>query len=198
HHLSTSLPPSTTLTVSIDAVPGDRIIGGDYDSRLRRHFPASSFHVKAGKAEGEEEGNVDEGETKYDWIILQAGGNDLASGHSPEEIFTALTHLWDICTANGAQVLALTVTETSAESKLLRERYARLNAMIREARKGGVWVADVEKEVPYWGMEAGKRRRVWDDGLHFKPEGYDLLGEKVGGRLLEILREERGERRGKL
>ncbi|KAI4115488.1 MAG: hypothetical protein LQ345_003917 [Seirophora villosa] len=191
HHLSTSLPPAITLTISIDAVPGDRIIGGDYDSRLRRHFPASSFNVKAGKVEGEEG-------SKYDWIILQAGGNDLASGHAPEDIFAALTHLWDMCTGNSAQVLALTVTETSAESKLMKERYARLNAMIRAAGKSGVWVADVEREVPYWGMEAGKRRRVWDDGLHFKPEGYDLLGEKVGGRLLEILREERGERRGKL
>ncbi|KAL9008721.1 MAG: hypothetical protein Q9173_006185, partial [Seirophora scorigena] len=110
HHLSTSLPPSTTLTVSIDGVSGDRIIGGDYDSRLRRHFPAPS---PTGKGDG--------GESKYDWIILQAGGNDLASGHQPEAIFVALTHLWDLCAVNGAEVLALTVTETSAESKLMRE-----------------------------------------------------------------------------
>ncbi|KAL9016860.1 MAG: hypothetical protein Q9185_005810 [Variospora sp. 1 TL-2023] len=239
--LTAALPASTKITVSIDAVPGDRIINGNYTSRLRKHFPlppssssSSSYPstslAAAAAAEEEERQQQQDDEKKakvpsssYDWIILQAGGNDLtsssssthSSSSSPAAIFAALKQLWRICTADGAttQVLALTVTETSSaqESKVTRDRYAALNAMIRDAaaaaaaegrekENNGVWVADVEREVPYWGMEAGERRRVWDDGLHLTPRGYDLLGEKVGARLLEILRGQGGreERRERL
>ena len=94
---------------------------------------------------------------------------------------------------SGAKVLALTVTETAegSWSERTRGRYEALNRMVLdvEGKGEGVWVGDVCARVPYAGMEEGVRRRVWDDGLHLRPEGYDMMGEAIAERLIEILRE---------
>lgn len=29
--------------------------------------------------------------------------------------------------------------------------------------------------------------KFWDDAIHFTPDGYDLIGEKIAGVLLEIM-----------
>jgi lysophospholipase L1-like esterase len=38
-------------------------------------------------------------------------------------------------------------------------------------------------------MPEEQRKRIWDDGLHFRDEGYDLMGELIADRLLELLTE---------
>lgn len=36
-------------------------------------------------------------------------------------------------------------------------------------------------------MDEQRRKKIWDDGLHFTDEGYDLMGEVISERLLELL-----------
>ena len=36
-------------------------------------------------------------------------------------------------------------------------------------------------------MDLRQRKSIWDDGLHFKPKGYDLIGQEVANKLIELL-----------
>ncbi|KAL8760158.1 MAG: hypothetical protein Q9184_003415 [Pyrenodesmia sp. 2 TL-2023] len=176
--LQTALP-SSKITIDIDALSGDRVIGGQYSSRLKSHFGTTTSATK----------------TDYDWLIFQGGGNDLGYGKEPTAIFKEMQKLWDGCVSGGAKVMALTVTETSDQSEGTRERYGKLNGLIRDFDGGeGVWVADVERKVPYGGMDPEVRRKVWDDGLHLKALGYDMIGDAVADGLLEVLKVEQSPR----
>jgi hypothetical protein len=44
-------------------------------------------------------------------------------------------------------------------------------------------------------MSEEDRKKYWDDHLHFTPDGYDLVGNKVGIALVSLLAAERGELR---
>lgn len=41
----------------------------------------------------------------YDWVIIQAGGNDLAWNNTPEAIFEGLKAMWEIPLKAGAKVM---------------------------------------------------------------------------------------------
>ncbi|KAI4130752.1 MAG: hypothetical protein LQ338_001588 [Usnochroma carphineum] len=167
--LRTSLP-SSKITIDTDALSGDRVIAGQYLQRLKRRLEGDAAQ-------------------HYDWVILQGGGNDLGWGEDPSTIFEELRKLWKICLERGAKVLALTVTETGDQSRGTRGRYSMLNGLIKSHREDGFFVADVERDVPYASMDPAMRKKVWDDGLHFKPVGYDMLGDAIADRLLAVLRD---------
>jgi hypothetical protein len=40
-------------------------------------------------------------------------------------------------------------------------------------------------------MSESERERYWDDMVHFTPDGYDLIGQKVGIALVSLLVKER-------
>ena len=42
--------------------------------------------------------------------------------------------------------------------------------------------------MPYWGMPEKKRKEIWDDGVHFTAKGYDLMGEIIADRLIEVIK----------
>ncbi|KAL8911777.1 MAG: hypothetical protein Q9171_003110 [Xanthocarpia ochracea] len=165
--LRTALP-SHQLTVVVDGLSGDRVIRGNYISRLKPHFDAD-----AGR--------------NFDWLIFQGGGNDMVWGEESAAIFEAMKELWQIGSQGGAKVMALTVTDTQDQRPLIRERYSKLNEMIKVHQQENFFVADVFSKIPYASMSKEMRKKVWDDGLHFKPLGYDMLGDAVADRLLEIL-----------
>ncbi|KAL8953848.1 MAG: hypothetical protein Q9222_000294 [Ikaeria aurantiellina] len=150
--LQTALP-SRTIIIEVDGLPGDRVLAGEYASRLN-----PCLNNQAAK--------------RYDWIIFQGGGNDLGAGSDPSAIFEELKKLWKTALDGGANVMALTVTETDNQSKPVRRR---------------CFAADICKKVPYAGMDPELRRKVFDDGLHFKPAGYDMIGDAIADRLIEIL-----------
>ncbi|KAI4094556.1 MAG: hypothetical protein L6R37_007221 [Teloschistes peruensis] len=160
---------STELTVDVDGLSGDRVLGGEYLSRLEPHLAGN-------------------GSLQYDWIIFQGGGNDLGSGSEPGPIYDALEKLWKMAIDGDTNVLALTVTETSNESTRMKKKYDLLNEMIRHHRDEKYFVADVCKAVPYTSMDPELREKVWDDGLHFQPTGYDMFGDAIADRLLEIFK----------
>ncbi|KAI4253367.1 MAG: hypothetical protein LQ352_003723 [Teloschistes flavicans] len=161
--------PSSDVKVEIDGLSGDRVLGGEYLSRLESHLTGNES-------------------PKYSWIIFQGGGNDLGCGSKPGPIYDELKKLWKMAIDGGANVLALTVTETSNESTQMKKRYDHLNQMIRLHGDEGFFVADICKAVPYTSMHPELRRKVWDDGLHFQPTGYDMIGDAIADRLLEIFR----------
>ena len=162
--------PSDTVTIDVDGLSGDQVLNGHYLPRLQHRFK-------------------DNDTKKYDWLILQGGGNDLGSGSDPGPIYAELYKLWKFGLQGGVKVMALTVTETNTESSQMKAKYRRLNDMIRGHEEQNFFVADVCKSIPYWSMDPELRKKVWDDGLHFKPLGYDMLGDAIADRLLEILQD---------
>lgn len=46
---------------------------------------------------------------------------------------------------------------------------------------------DLHAAVPYHALSEADRKRYWSDHLHFTPDGYDLMGNKVGIALVSIL-----------
>lgn len=48
---------------------------------------------------------------------------------------------------------------------------------------------DLHKAVPYWSLSEEERYRYWDDTVHLAPDGYDLMGEKVGQMMVQLLSE---------
>ena len=158
--------PQTELDLTVDAISGDVVLGGHYIRRLEAQCAPNT--------------------AKFDWMIFQGGGNDLGQGKQPQEVFEGLKKIWRMALDSGANVLALTVTETSSPSTQVRHQYDRLNQMILDHREEGYYVADLCTAIPYYDMDPERRTRIWDDGLHFKREGYDLMGETIAGRLKEI------------
>lgn len=41
-------------------------------------------------------------------------------------------------------------------------------------------------------MPEDRRSELWDDGTHFTPRGYDLVGTIVADRLVELVTQEGG------
>ena len=209
------LPADVALTIDVDGVPGDRIIGGNYLPRLRARLGMKIDSRDHGslrtitRVTSNGRPTQDDAASRssagalssYDWIILQAGGNDLGNGSDPQEVFDQMQKVYafifsanEYSTSNKSpktpNILSLTVTETSSPSTFVRDRYHALNDMIRRHTEPGYFVADVCKAVPYHDMDLSMRRRVWDDGLHFRSKGYDMFGEFVGERLASILNSE--------
>ena len=159
--------PNTKIDVRVDAVSGDIVLGGSYMSRLEQQMTPHA--------------------PKYDWIIVQGGGNDLIRGSEPLIVFDDLQRIWDRALASGAKVMALTVTDTSNESSMMRSRYRDLNQMILGYKKEGFFPFDICEAIPYQDMEPDRRKIIWDDGLHFKKPGYDLMGSLISQELESII-----------
>lgn len=154
----------TSIEIEVDGLSGDSVIDGEYFDRLEPRCKTE----------------------EYDWIVVQGGGNDLGFGRTPQAIYEELQKIWRLARGKRAKVLALTVTETSDRSKAGRARYSTLNELVRQHKEDGFHVADVERAIP-WPSEVKEQRRIWDDGLHFNKVGYDMMGDAIAQRLLEIM-----------
>jgi hypothetical protein len=38
-------------------------------------------------------------------------------------------------------------------------------------------------------MDPERRKEIWDDGLHFKPKGYNVMGQEIAKKLVELVAE---------
>ncbi|KAL8679583.1 MAG: hypothetical protein Q9186_004140 [Xanthomendoza sp. 1 TL-2023] len=45
----------------------------------------------------------------------------------------------------------------------------------------------VYEAVPYFNMNETMREQIWDDGLHLTMDGYEMMGEAIATRLIELL-----------
>ena len=158
---------SRKIEIEIDAVPGDRVIGGRYANRLEKRCR--------------------DGVKKFDYMLIQGGGNDLLQGSSPEEVFEGLKNLWKIALDSGAHVLGLTITKIAGPSEAIQARYGTLNALIINHIVPGFLSVDVCRALP-WPTDSTKQRQIWDDGLHFTPLGYNVIGDTIAETLLKLMK----------
>jgi hypothetical protein len=45
---------------------------------------------------------------------------------------------------------------------------------------------DIFPKIPYHSLSEEDQERLWDDGLHMAPAGYDLVGNLVADKLLDM------------
>lgn len=64
--------------------------------------------------------------------------------------------------------------------------------MSRRLMKGR-YTFDLHDSVPNRNMSDKERKEYWDDGIHWTPKGYDLVGSRIAERLIEILKSEESD-----
>ncbi|KAL8371070.1 hypothetical protein RB595_001091 [Gaeumannomyces hyphopodioides] len=160
--------PDVEIEAVEDGKPGDTTAG--FLDRLDPHFGP--------------------GKPSYDWTILLGGTNDLAYNRTAEAIFENLSKCWGVAQAHGSKVLVLTVPEVGVEGgaamQRINARRDELNRLIKNAQGGNIYVHDHHAAVPFWAMSEEDRQLYWDDNVHLTPSGYDLMGQKIAARLLEV------------
>ncbi|KAK4153553.1 SGNH hydrolase-type esterase domain-containing protein [Chaetomidium leptoderma] len=172
--------PDLKIETAEDGVSGATVRNG-FQTRMNAQFLAP----KKGKDDdGEADGKP------YDWAVVLGGTNDLGIGFEVEDIFESLKEVWEVPLSNKCKVLALTVPEAGVNGRM-RERIDakrnKLNDLIKGYKREGFHVYDLHKHVPYWSMTEADREKYWDDLVHFTPDGYDLIGNKVGIALVSLL-----------
>ncbi|KAL8646726.1 MAG: hypothetical protein Q9226_006741, partial [Calogaya cf. arnoldii] len=80
--------------------------------------------------------------------------------------------VWTVALETGANVLALSVLEAEHTGGDLIQRRNELNWMIAQHSEDR---CDTLKP------------RIWDDGLHLTMDGYEMMGEAIAARLIELL-----------
>ena len=159
--------PTSRFSVQVDGRPGDTAITGQYMNRIQRDIRSAKV--------------------PYDWVIVQAGGNDLSWNCTPEQIVKKLEEVWRVPLDAGSKVLALTVTEHANATPQWKQRWTKLNNMITDHAEEGFYTADVAAAIPWSGMSEPKRKRIWDDEVHLTKEGYELMGDAIADRRLQII-----------
>ena len=162
--------PTSHFSIEIDGSPGDTVQNGQYMNRIRQDMANAMV--------------------PYDWVIIQAGGNDLASNSTPEQILKNIEGVWKVPIDASSRVLALTVTEHANASTQWKNRWSRLNHLISDHVEERFFTADVAAAIPWTGMNATERHRIWDDGVHFTKVGYELMGDTIADRLIPLIKKE--------
>ncbi|KAK0632598.1 SGNH hydrolase-type esterase domain-containing protein [Immersiella caudata] len=174
HMLEMAFPDMDIETVD-DGRPGDTVKFG-FLKRMQTNYPPRK-----------------KGDESYNWTIVLGGTNDLALRVKPEDIFAHLQEVWDIPLRRKSKVLALTVPEAGIENgrERMDARRNKLNELIKGYKKEGFHVFDLNAAVPFFAMSKSDQEAFWDDGVHFTPDGYNLIGKEVGMSLVKLLEKER-------
>jgi len=121
--------------------------------------------------------------SKYDWVLLLAGVNDIGYGRPAEAVFSGLRRMYQEVGRHGARLVAMTCMENAGTPLSPRDpQRVHLNIHIREycARHNGphgALLLDLEKLIPYASASPEERSAMFDDGLHLTPKGYDRMSD---------------------
>lgn len=126
----------------------------------------------------------------YDWVIILGGTNDLGHGISAEEIFKeGLQPMYEAClnrTGRKIKLAAMTVIQNAfnAPTSEADQNRQLLNTMIRNyvtqsKDQDRICLVDLDQGIPYHSLRDEEKKQLWDDGLHLKPAGYDLMGKLI-------------------
>ncbi|KAL8814255.1 MAG: hypothetical protein Q9223_006509 [Gallowayella weberi] len=160
--------PATDVSVVVSGLSGDRVIAGQFLRRMRGMCAADAY-------------------PPYDWVIVLGGTNDLGWSERPDQVYEALKLVWDVALGTGANVLALSVLEAEYTSGDVVQRRNELNGMIARHSQDRWHYLDLCAAVPYFNMNETMRQRIWDDGLHLTMDGYEMMGEAIATKLIELL-----------
>ncbi|KAI1371690.1 SGNH hydrolase [Hypoxylon crocopeplum] len=156
----------------VEGEPGDLVTRGNFVPRMQDSWRIALKHKQP-----------------YDWTIVLGGTNDLGWGCAVDDIVAGLKRTWDIPLSKGKKVLALTIPDTRARYKNIKECRDEVNTAIKEYKRKNFFYFDLNKAVPYHDMVPSDRPKYWNmDGVHLTAEGYNLMGEKIAEELIRIIK----------
>ncbi|KAH8656985.1 SGNH hydrolase-type esterase domain-containing protein [Tricladium varicosporioides] len=115
----------------------------------------------------------------YDFAVVLGGTNDVCVGRPAFDIYEALKLVWEIPLSHETTVLALTIPEITPEPRPVG-RIDKLNSAIMNHE-------DLHNIVPWKTATPAQRKEIWDDGIHFTPKGYDLIGNVIAGKIIDLV-----------
>ena len=121
---------------------------------------------------------------KFDWVLILAGTNDtLRDQQQASKVFDQYKLLINECHEHGARVLAMTLPETVYPKDFpLDFQRQEFNRLLKEELKltyEDIVVLDVERLLPRYSLSPNETEQIWDDEVHFTPQGYDRLGQFI-------------------
>ncbi|KAI4213857.1 MAG: hypothetical protein LQ351_003552 [Letrouitia transgressa] len=161
--------PLTKISITVAGLSGDRVIAGQYLQRIQHQCIAPE-------------------EKSYDWIVVLGGTNDLGWGEEPHQVYEGLKRVWKIALDSGANVLALNILEAQSTAGTIVQRRNLLNQLIAQHTEDRWYHMDISNAVPFFTLNGEMRERIWDDGLHLTKEGYEMMGDAIASKLIELIR----------
>ena len=180
-----------------DSLTDTRSHGGAYLSYLKEHCPRLEVDnfAKGGTMVNQMRRRFDQevaaSGKRYTHLLVFGGVNDLYSDltakRTPAKIEADLSHLYDWGATHGVKVIAFTVAPWGGFTRYFNESRSQathaLNAWIREQPALG----HVDHVIDAYALlSCGDPERLCDrfwkpsqDGLHFGPEGHQLLGQAL-------------------
>ena len=133
----------------------------------------------------------------YDVVVVMAGTNDVAdvadvgaeeeARRAARGVTSALDGMYGAVLRSGAHLVVVNLPDVMdfGDATYFRRREwvrewirERAEALLRSNAQRVSYV-DAQVAVPYRGADAAFVRRHWDDGIHMKPAGYDLLADEL-------------------
>ena len=178
--LQTKLPNTTEVIVVNQGVSGEQVL-------LTMPARLDQFLKEA-------EGNG----TRYDFILLMAGINDIGMGATGEAVMKGLEQMYERISRHKARFLAMTTMTLSASDKpfyfAAEKEREKLNKLIRhwiasgdrvKAQGSAPILVDLDQLIRY----TNTTNLFCPDGLHLSPLGYDKMGEEIFHGLEPFLNE---------
>ena len=114
-------------------------------------------------------------------VFLRAGGNDLAEGNTPEQVFADFKEFVAVIQAKLPETEVIFISQSPSAARWQQAgKEKALNAMAQEFVRGKPHLGYIETyDVP---LDADGKPRLelfLPDKLHFNAEGYKLLTERV-------------------
>eukprot|EP01119_Soliformovum_irregulare_P006826 TRINITY_DN19248_c0_g1_i1.p1 TRINITY_DN19248_c0_g1~~TRINITY_DN19248_c0_g1_i1.p1 ORF type:complete len:205 (-),score=18.12 TRINITY_DN19248_c0_g1_i1:173-697(-) len=130
-------------------------------------------------------------ESEYDWVIILGGTNDLSVG-DPAVILDNLTSMHRMSKESGAKSIVVTIPHVSSSSYPLHliEKRKMINDELRKyAADQELPLADLEMHPDLTPNKDDEEhlKRIWDDTLHFTPQGYDEFAKVIYAAILPHL-----------
>lgn len=125
---------------------------------------------------------------KVDLAIILAGSNDLAYDSDADGIFNTISQIHSIAHGRNVKTIALSIPPSSWQemSQEARETAEKVNEKLKKmsASESGLCTF-----VPFPISYVDKSSGLWcSDGLHFSPEGYRFIGERLAPIVAEVLK----------
>jgi lysophospholipase L1-like esterase len=148
---------------------------------------------------------------QYEWVIILMGTNDLSAYFKHdnvkklypndsvfvEKLFENIKKLCTMALRTHAMVILGTIAARQCEEHLpicdsLTANREALNEKIRKyvtETKELLILADFDKELHYRSMKEEKRKKYWQDDVHFTETGYEAMAKLIYNKMLPYLPE---------
>lgn len=132
--------------------------------------------------------------TNVDLVVILAGTNDLAYETNPDTIFNSIKAIHEIAHNRNIHTLALGVPDSAWQRQSVETAKvaSEVNMKLQEW-SGAISVPSDFEPFPIQTFDPSSG--YWaPDGLHFSPQGYQYLGERVAPKVTTMLSNIHGQR----